>query len=173
MAKKGNNQDEAKKELLIDEELCKKLLELSKAFKNAEEGMEYMIPAPGEGKKKYEVISIDKDEDYRSETFRCEDYVGAEPMTRKRNIALIAKNSNTVLCRFDLGKCPPHTNPDTGAIIRTSHMHLFTRGNASSIAYELPPGIDDSMSAIEITMKFLDYCHIDRSNVYFMEDLFS
>lgn len=166
MKKKENDKD-----IMIDNELFKILLGLPKFFKETLSGeMVYNIPAHGAGKKIYPVVADENDATYGSETFTHSDYVGAEPLTRKRNLVLIANNSKTVLCQFDLGDCPPHTNPD-GTVIRTSHMHLYRKGHASSIAYPLPDGINDRMSLVEITRCFLDYCNIDKNNVIFMEDL--
>ena len=159
------------KDMMVDNKLFQILLGLPKFFKETLSGeMVYNIPAPGAGKKIYPVVADKNDAAYGSETFTYSDYVGAEPLTRKRNLVLVANNSKTVLCQFDLGDCPPHTNPD-GTVIRTSHMHLYRKGNASSIAYPLPDGIDDRMGIIEITRRFLDYCNIDKNNVIFMEDL--
>lgn len=160
------------KDIVVDDKLYQTLLQLLKFFKETFDGkMVYEIPAPGEAKKTYPIVADKNDATYGSETFTHSDYVGAKPLTRKRNLVLVANNSKTVLCQFDLGDCPPHTNPD-GSVIRTSHMHLYRKGNASAIAYPLPDGIDDTMEPSEITRRFLDYCNIDRADVIFMEDLF-
>lgn len=169
---KNNDPGKTARNTKLDNELYESLLRLPKFFKDAvEHEFVYGIPGYGE-KKKYQVIADQEEAEYRTEAFTQQDYIGRNPDYPKRNLVLISNSSKAVLCRFDLGNCPPHTNPD-GTVVIGNHMHLYEEINASSIAYQLPPDIEFAASDITaITKKFLEACNIDYyDNVIFEESL--
>ena len=158
------------KDIRVGDELFRILLDLPKFFKDAEEGeFAYTIPGYGDHMN-YAIVADRNDAAYGSETFKHKIFHGPNPTNGKFSLNLVATNSNTVLCRFDLGKKIFHNNPNTKETIRGNHMHFYERPHVSSLAYKLPDELSAS-GIVRIVEAYLDRCNISRDNLVIQEAL--
>ena len=157
------------KDIRLDDELYRILLDLPKFFDNVKGEFTYTIPGIG-SEKNYKVIADKNDAAYGSEAFKHKIFHGANANNEKYSLNLVAVNSNTVLCRFDIGKKIFHTNPESREKVRGNHMHFYERPYVSSTAYKLPEELSGKDIA-EIVEAYLDRCNISRDNFVIQKEL--